>query len=262
MGSYDGAEICELVGLFILNHLGKKFGKKNIGLYRDDGLAVIKNRSARLADKTRKELHKIFEQFGLKITAESNLHVVNFPDVTFDLSTGKYKPYRKPNDDPLYIHKHSNHPPSILRQLPASINKRISTPHVTQQPRRNRQRNIIWFNPPFSKNVKTNIARSFLKLVDTHFPIGNKLHKIFNRNTVKVSYSCMNNVKSIITSHNTRIIRKSQPQDISAENCNCRNKHTCPLQNKCMSKDIVYKFHHKMVHNKKVYFLHGRIQKM
>ena len=110
-------------------------------------------------------------------------------------------------------------------------------PHVTQQPRRNRQRNIIWFNPPFSKNVKTNIARSFLKLIDTHFPIGNKLHKIFNRNTVKVSYSCMSNVKSIITSHNKRIIRKSQPQDISAG----RNKHARPLQNKCMSKDIVYK---------------------
>ena len=186
--------------------------------------------------------------------------MVNFLDVTFDLSTGKYKPYRKPNDDPLYIHKHSNHPPSILRQLPASINKRISAlssdkqifddavqtyqnalqhsnfnhkleymPHVTQQPRRN------------SKNVKTNIARSFLKLVDTHFPIGNKLHKIFNRNAVKVSYSCMSNGKSIITSHNTRIIRKSQPHDISAEICNCRNKHECPLQNKCMSKDIVYK---------------------
>ena len=231
-------------------------------------MAIIKNRSARLADKTRKELHKIFGQFGLKITAASNLHVVNFLDVTFDLSTGKYKPYRRPNDDPLYIHKHSKHPPSILRQLPASINKRISTlssdkqvfddavqtyqnvlghsnfshkpeymPHVTQQPRRNRQRNIIWFNPPFSKNVKTNIARSFLK----HFPIGNKLHKIFNRNTVKVSYSCMSNVKSIIASHNTRSIRKSQPQDISAEICNCRNKHACPLQNKCMSKDIVYK---------------------
>ena len=93
MGSYDGAEICELVGLFILNHLGKSFGKENIGLDRDDGLAIIKNKSARLADKTRKELHKAFEQFGLKITAESNLHVVNFLHVTFDLSTGKYKPY-------------------------------------------------------------------------------------------------------------------------------------------------------------------------
>ena len=67
------------------------------------------------------------------------------------------------------------------------------------------------------------------------------MHKIFNGNTIKVSYSCMSNVKSIITNHNTGIIRKSQPQDISAENCNCRNKHACPLQNKCMSKDIVYK---------------------
>ena len=87
----------------------------------------MKNRSARLADKTRKELLKVFEQFDLKITAEANLHVVNFLDVIFDLPTGKRKPYRKPNDDPLYIHKHSNHPPSILRQLPTSTNKRIST---------------------------------------------------------------------------------------------------------------------------------------
>ena len=47
MGSYDGAEICELVGFFILNHLAKTFGKENIGLYRDDGLAIIKNRSKR-----------------------------------------------------------------------------------------------------------------------------------------------------------------------------------------------------------------------
>ena len=62
-------------------------------------------------------------------------------------------------------------------------------------------------------------------------------------NTVKVSYSYsrMSNVKSIITSHNTRIIRKSQPQDINTENCNCRNKHACPLQNNCMTKDIVCK---------------------
>ena len=36
-------------------------------------------------------------------------------------------------------------------------------------------------------------------------------------------------------------IKNNQPQDISAEICNCRNKHACPLQNKCMSKDIVYK---------------------
>ena len=125
-GSFNGAEICELVGLFILNHLGKRFGKENIGLYRDDGLAIIKSKSARLLDKTRKELHKIFEQFDLKITAEVNLDVVNFLDVTFDLNNAKHKPYRKPNDDPLYINRHSNHPPSITRQLPTANNKRIA----------------------------------------------------------------------------------------------------------------------------------------
>ena len=181
-------------------------------------MAIIKNKSARLADKTRKELHKIFEQFGLKITAEANLHVVNFLDVTFDLTSGKHRPYRKPNDDPLYIHKHSNHPPSILRQLPVSINKRISTlssdketfqdaaptyqtalghsnfahtleymPHVTHQSRRNRQRNIIWFNPPFSKNIKTNIARNFLDLVDTHFPLATNCTKFSTETQLRLA---------------------------------------------------------------------------
>jgi len=43
MGSYDDAEVCELVGLFILNDLCNIYGKENIGLYRDDGLAVFKN---------------------------------------------------------------------------------------------------------------------------------------------------------------------------------------------------------------------------
>ena len=108
--SFDGAEVCELLALFILNHLGKKFGKESIGLYRDDGLAIIKSKSARLADKTRKELHKIFEQFDIKISA------VNFFDVTFDLNNKKYR-YRKHNDDPLHISKHFNDPPCIIKQL-------------------------------------------------------------------------------------------------------------------------------------------------
>ena len=122
MGSFDGAEICELVGLFIINHLGKRFGKENIGLYRDDGLVIIKSKSACLLNKTRKELHKIFEQFDLKITAQVNMNFVNFLDVTFDLINAKHKQYRKPNDDPLYINRHSNYPPSITRQLPTAIN--------------------------------------------------------------------------------------------------------------------------------------------
>ena len=68
MGSYDGAEICELIGLFILNQLSEKFGKDNVGLYRDDGLMLINGTSGKIADKTRKDLHTLFNDFGLRIT--------------------------------------------------------------------------------------------------------------------------------------------------------------------------------------------------
>ena len=36
MGSFDGAEASERVGLFILNDLANKYGTNNIGVYRDD----------------------------------------------------------------------------------------------------------------------------------------------------------------------------------------------------------------------------------
>ena len=64
--------------------------------------------------------------------------------------------------------------------------------------------------PPFSKNVSTNIGHRFLALVDKHFPKDHKLRKIFNRNTIKISYSCMNNTKQIIDNHNKRILNSSK----------------------------------------------------
>ena len=56
--------------------------------------------------------------------------------------------------------------------------------------RKNRKRKIIWFNPPFCRITNINIGKYFLKLVDKHFKHGNKLHKIFNRKTLIISYSC------------------------------------------------------------------------
>jgi predicted membrane-bound spermidine synthase len=123
MGSFDGAEICDLVGLFLLINLAKKFGNKFVGLYRDDGLAIIKSKSATVADKVRKEMHKIFKSHGLRITAEINHHTVNFLDITLNLSDETDAPYIKPNNVPLYIHSNSNHPPTIIKQIPTSINK-------------------------------------------------------------------------------------------------------------------------------------------
>ena len=68
------------------------------------------------------------------------------------------------------------------------------------------------FNPPFSKNFSTNIGRTFLNLLDTHFPKDNKLHKIFNRNNVKISYSCMDNMTNIINTHNKLVLKTGEKQ--------------------------------------------------
>ena len=126
MGNYDGAEVCKLVGLYILPILQGKLGNPNIGLYRDDGLGVLHNLNACASDRKRKDITEAFKSLGLKITKEANLKTVNFLDVTPDLSNESYKPYRKPNDNPLYINASSNHPPSILKQLPKNISKRVS----------------------------------------------------------------------------------------------------------------------------------------
>ena len=66
MGSFDGAEICELVGLFILSILTKRFGKNCIGIYRDDGLAIIPNANGPKSEKARKDVTKLFKNHNLK----------------------------------------------------------------------------------------------------------------------------------------------------------------------------------------------------
>ena len=222
MGAYDGAEVCELVGIFILNEVNKHFDKNYIGLYRDDGLAAFRNISGPESERVKKKLQGIFKDHGLEITIECNKKIVDYLDVTFNLNDGSYRPYQKPDNVIQYIHVQSNHPPNIIKQIPKTIEKRISdhsssetifkdsllpyekalkesgydmklcyNPSKNQQKQQgNRKRNIIWFNPPFSKSVITKVGHCFLKLLDKHFPKNHKFHKIFNRNTVKVSYSC------------------------------------------------------------------------
>ena len=218
---------------------------------------------------------KDFEEFDLNITATANLKIVNFLDVTLNLSTGKFQPYKKQNDDTLYINKESNHPPTIIKQILISISRRISKlssdqptfnnaaptyndalknsgfttniesipdkePNPPASQTRNRSRKIIWFNPPYSRNVKANVGQKFFQLIEKHFPASNKLHKIFNRNTLKVSYSCMENMKNVVNKHNTRILNRNK-ENINDNRCNCRSKETCPLFGNCMTPNVIYK---------------------
>ena len=122
MGSFD--KICELIGLYLLSKLTSVLGDKGVGLYRDDGLAVVRGKSGRRLDKLRKDITAIFKSEGLSITCEANLIVTDFLEVTLNLDSGKYCPFRKENNNPLYINKKSNHPEPIIKELPKMINKR------------------------------------------------------------------------------------------------------------------------------------------
>lgn len=271
MGAYDGAEVCELVGLFLLNEISKNYNKNNVGLYRDDGLAIFKDINGHQADKIRKDFHKIFKDQGLDLVIECNIKITNFLDVTFNLEEGTYKPFKKPNDETIYIHTKSNHPKNILKQLPLSVESRLSnlssikeifdenakyyqeilnkceynhtltyiqSNHNNLNKNNSRKRKIIWFNPPYSTNVSTNVGKYFLNLISKHFPKDHIYNKIFNKNNLKVSYSCMPNMKSVINSHNKNIINSSNEP---SSKCNCVDKSKCPLNNECLTKNIVYK---------------------
>ena len=126
MGAYDGAEVCELVGIFILYQLSRIYNKNDIGLYRDDGLAVFRNTSGPQAEKIKKHFQSIFRKNNFSIIVKCNLKIVDFLDVTLDLSDGSYKPFHKPNSEINYIHRESNHPPSIIKQSPLSVESRLS----------------------------------------------------------------------------------------------------------------------------------------
>ena len=266
MGSYDRAEVCELVRLYILDILTKKFVHNKIGLYRDDGLGCFQILSDPEPEKVKKKLCKIFKQSGLSSTVECNLQITDFLDVTFDLRTDKYYPYRKVNNQLLYINKQSNHPPTIIKQIPSMVRKKISDISCTKEcfnkaapaynnalkfsgfneniqfmstpppQRKNRNRKIIWFNPPYSVNVKINIGKIFLRLIDKHLPRHHKYHKLFNRNNIKISYSCMAN--SVIRNHNTSLLKDPTPTDI--KECSCHQKTECPLDKNCLSGCLVY----------------------
>ena len=270
-GSYDGAETCELVGLFLLDEISK-IQNLNVGLYRDDGLACT-TASPRQAEKIRQKVAAIFKKHGLGTTSTANTKQEEFLDVYFDLENESFRPYLKENNIPLYVHKLSNHPPSVIKSIPEGVNKRLSSrssseemfettapiyrealaksgydfplkfdpkarePNKKKKRKRNRNKDVLWFNPPYSATVRSRIGRDFLNLVSKSFPPGHPLRKIFNRNTLKVGYSCTPNIEKIISSRNKKLLATPQPEE---RMCNCPKNSPCPLGGKCLQKNVIY----------------------
>ena len=201
---------------------------------------------------------------------------MNFLDVTFDLNTGIYKPFIKENDSPLYVNMKSNHPPTVLKNIPERINNRLSRisanktvfddaapvyqealtrsgysftlrydpPEVlaNKKKKKCRTKPVTWFNPPFSKNVKSNIGKEFLTLIDTAFPPTNPLHRLFTRHTVKIWYKRMPYMAQALSRHNAKILNEDIQQAQPTPACNCQGgQSSCPVGGKCGTECVVYR---------------------
>ena len=190
----------------------------------------------------------------------------------FDLETDTYRPFMKPNETPIYVSTESNHPSTILKNIPKAVNLRISkissnkeifdsAKHIyqealkksgfdfnlnfepvthTEQRKNNRSRNVTYFNPPFSRNVKTNVGEQFLKLIDTLFPEGHGLKRLMNRNNIKISYRYMPNLKKKISNHNFKILKPEEQTE--NRGCNCTGvMGPCPMDGNCLVNSVIYR---------------------
>ena len=116
-----------------------------------------------------------------------------------------------------------------------------------------RKRKIIWFNPPYSISVQTNVARKFLFLIKKHFTKNHPLSKIFNKNSINVSYSCLPNMEQIISQHNNKILNTKNEEE---DPCNCRDKEQCPMagsSTSCRTQNVIYQAEVKTEKERKTY---------
>ena len=118
---------------------------------------------------------------------------------TFKETAGPYNAALKENGHNYTL----NYTPNHNRHENSKAKPRTEEHHETepkhtgcQKTRRNtRTRKITCFDPPFSMNIATNIEKNFCVLLNEGFPKSSKLHKIINKNTIKLSCSCMANIK-------------------------------------------------------------------
>ncbi len=82
------------------------------------------------------------------------------------------------------------------------------------------------------------MGRRFFNLLHRCFPLNHQLRPIINRNTVKLSYSCMPNIQQKISNHNKKLLNPSVVTN--NRDCNCRNATLCPMEGKCLTSSIIY----------------------
>ena len=84
-----------------------------------------------------------------------------------------------------------------------------------------------------------------MKALDSSFRDGHPLKRILNRHTVKLSYRTMPNMATIISRHNSKLLKQLQPKtEDKARTCSypraVREAEACPLGGQCLLSNTIY----------------------
>ena len=260
-GSYDSAEVTDLVGLYLLQQIRDKDLGVDPCLYRDD-FVTDSDKDTNENEDIKKAICEVFTDNGLHLKAQANQKVIDFLDVTLNLNTGEYSPYNKPNNIPVYVNAGSNHPPKVLQNIALGVQKRLSTNSSSEEvfnkakpmyqdalnkaghkhqlkyepvdvnslnkkrKKRKRYKRLFWFTPPYEMTVASSLGKDFINLVKEEFPPGHPYHSVLNEHTIRFSYSVNPNLKKKITYHNIKV---SQQEDIKNQNKTNVPNRTIPV---------------------------------
>lgn len=232
MGSYSGAEICMFLGSSLLNRVKESgiFSENGgLGIYRDDLLCYERRPIRNFEHEMKSMVKEIFKDCGLALESFKIGKTIESLDIKLSLVDRTFSVYRKPNDVAIYVDKRSNHSPTVIKEIPKGVYKRINKlssgeakvnhakveydevlskagnddklmyNEVESNPdsRKRRNRKIICITPPYNIQVRTNIGKRFFNILDECLK-NTELSTIFNRNSVKLGYSSMRNINQII----------------------------------------------------------------
>ena len=236
-----------------------RFPEHLVGLYLDDGLAVVEVQRSNLTavENLKKQLHKDIGDLGLRVTFDKVQMGVEYLDIRMDLVTNTYSPYMKPSDNPLYVDTRSNHPPSVFKAVPRGVARRIATnssseeifkaaqtPYLTSLrtahypegdireawnygtkdiPPKNRKRkgrNFTYFLAPYNASVATNVIGYVRNLIQTSFPKDSKLQSAFNSTNVRYSYCVAQSMGHLIKAHNNKLLGGQAGDPVGEGACN------------------------------------------
>ena len=191
MEACDGAELCELAGSFLLHQLSNKYNKKSIGLYREDGLAVFKNKSGPQVERTCNCTDKSKCLLNNKCLSNDVFYKVNITSTSEDYRNKIYYDISETK----FMSRYANHRKSVKNR-----NYKTDTElskEIWKLKEQSKNADIQWEILEIYQSFNTSTKRCTLCLNE-------KLAIAIHKEDTKIISKCRHSIKYILGNYDTK----------------------------------------------------------